>query len=57
MEALIRYPLKTDIRGLRVLLVDDVNDTGDTLDVAVQHLQTFQPAAIRTAVMHQKRDT
>lgn len=56
-EALIRYPLKADIRGLRVLLVDDVNDTGDTLKLAVQHLRTFQPDAIRTAVMHQKRGT
>jgi hypoxanthine phosphoribosyltransferase len=56
-EALIRYPLKADIHGLRVLLVDDVNDTGDTLALAVQHLQSFQPAAIRTAVMHQKSST
>ena len=56
-EAIIRYPLKAEIRGLRVLLVDDVNDTGDTLQVAIQHLQTFQPAAVRTAVMHQKADT
>lgn len=56
-EALIRYPLKADIHGLRVLLVDDVNDTGDTLEVAIKHLQAFQPAAIRTAVMHQKAET
>ena len=56
-EAIVRYPLKADIRGLRVLLVDDVNDTGDTLEVAIQHLQAFQPAAIRTAVMHQKAGT
>ena len=56
-EAVIRYPLKADIRGLRVLLVDDVNDTGDTLDVATQHLQSFQPGEIRTAVMHNKAVT
>ena len=56
-EAVIRYPLKTDIRGLRVLVVDDVNDTGDTLEAATQHLQTFQPGEIRTAVMHDKAVT
>lgn len=56
-EAVIRYPLKADIKGLRVLLVDDVNDTGDTLEVAKQHLQIFQPGEIRTAVMHQKAVT
>ena len=53
-EAVIRYPLKADIRGLRVLVVDDVNDTGDTLEAAKQHLQTFHPGEIRTAVMHHK---
>lgn len=26
-QAVIRYPLCTDIKGLRVLLVDDVNET------------------------------
>ena len=56
-EALVRYPLKADIHGLRVLLVDDVNDTGDTLVVALQHLREFNPAEIRTAVMHQKTGT
>lgn len=53
-EAIIRYPLKADIRGRRVLLVDDVNDSGDTLAVATQHLRAFQSAEIRTAVMHHK---
>jgi len=56
-EAVIRHPLKADIRGLRVLVVDDVNDTGDTLEAATQHLQTFQPGEIRTAVMHDKAVT
>ncbi|MEN8207343.1 MAG: phosphoribosyltransferase [Pseudomonadota bacterium] len=53
-KAIIRYPLCTDIKNLRVLLVDDVNDSGDTLAVATQHLQTMQPGEIRTAVMHHK---
>jgi hypothetical protein len=56
-KAVIRYPLKADIRGLRVLVVDDVNDSGDTLETATQHLQVFQPCEIRTAVMHHKAVT
>lgn len=53
-ETVIRYPLKADVSGLRVLVVDDVNDTGDTLEAATRHLQTFHPGEIRTAVMHHK---
>ncbi len=56
-QAVIRYPLKADIRNLRVLLVDDVNDSGETLELAIGHLQTFDPGEIRTAVMHHKTTT
>ncbi|MFZ5769906.1 MAG: phosphoribosyltransferase [Thermodesulfobacteriota bacterium] len=48
-------PFKRDIHGLRVLLVDDVNDTGQTLELALQHLQSFQPAGLRVAVLHHKQ--
>lgn len=53
----IRDPLCADIQGLRVLLVDDVNDSGDTLEVARDYLQGFHPREIRTAVMHRKTVT
>jgi len=53
-QATIRYPLCIDIKNLRVLLVDDVNDSGDTLALALEHLRSFQPAEVRTAVMHHK---
>lgn len=56
-HAVIRYPLCTGIEGLDVLLIDDVNDGGDTLETALQHLQSFNPRRIRTAVMHQKSTT
>lgn len=56
-QAVIRYPLCTDIRDLRVLLVDDVNDSGDTLQTARSHLDDFHPREIRTAVMHHKTTT
>ena len=56
-QAVIRYQLCTDIRDQRVLLMDDVNDSGDTLQVAMEHLQAFHPREIRTAVMHHKTTT
>ena len=56
-QATIKYPLCSDIKAQKVLLIDDVNDGGDTLQVAIEHLQTFYPEAIRTAVMHHKLST
>jgi hypoxanthine phosphoribosyltransferase len=56
-EAVIRYPLKADIRSQNVLVVDDVNDTGDTLKLASEHLRAFRPAQVRTAVLHLKTST
>jgi hypoxanthine phosphoribosyltransferase len=56
-EATLSYPFCTDITGLRILLVDDVNDSGDSLEVAVSYLQGLHPGEIRTAVMHQKTST
>lgn len=53
-QAILRYPLCTDIKDQKVLVVDDVNDSGDTLELAVSYLQTFHPREIRTAVMHHK---
>ncbi len=47
-------PLAIDIKGKNVLVVDDVNDTGDTLEVAVQHLKEFSPTDVRVAVLNQK---
>jgi hypoxanthine phosphoribosyltransferase len=53
-QAVIRYPLSVDIENLNVLLVDDVDDSGDTLEVAIEHLRSFNPGQIRIAVMHHK---
>jgi len=56
-QAVVSYPLCADISDQRVLLVDDVNDSGDTLALAIRHLQTFHPREIRTAVVHHKTTT
>jgi hypothetical protein len=47
-------PLGIDIKGKNVLLVDDVNDTGDTLELAVHHLKDFLPKDVRVAVLNHK---
>ena len=54
--ALVRYPLAQGVTGKRVLLVDDVCDTGDTFELANKHLaDRLQPDEIRTAVLHYKK--
>lgn len=52
----IPYPLPLRIDGRRVLLVDDVSDSGDTFDAACGHLrQHGSPDSLRTAVLHHKQ--
>ena len=53
--AQVRYPLAAEVAGRRVLLVDDVADSGETFAVALEHLHSRgPPAELRTAVLHYK---
>lgn len=52
--AMIKYPVCHDIAGQKVLLVDDVSDSGDTYQLALEHLQGFRPAEIKTAALDYK---
>jgi hypoxanthine phosphoribosyltransferase len=53
-EARVTDSICTDIRDRRILIVDDVSDTGDTYEAAISHLGEFQPKEIRTAVLLHK---
>jgi len=53
--AAIRYSLPEEVEGRRVLLVDDVSDSGDTFSVAHDHVyERIHPDEIKTAVLHHK---
>jgi len=53
--ARIEHPLAADVSGQKILLVDDVSDTGDTFEVAINHInECTDPAEVRTAVLHHK---
>lgn len=53
-EVLVRFPLAVDIKGMDVLIVDDVTDTGDTLATTVAHVTSLGPGEVRTAVLQHK---
>ena len=56
-ETRLVSPLTTELSGLDVLLVDDVADTGDTLEVAVKHLSSLGPKSLKVAVLQHKRQS
>ena len=48
-KAKLKYPLKVDLTGKKVLVVDDITDTGESMRVTVEYLKTLNPSEIRTA--------
>lgn len=53
-KAKIKFPLPIDISGKRVLIVDDVADTGDTFSVIMDYIKGKAPLEVKTAVLHYK---
>ncbi len=56
-KASLSSPLCMEIKGLKVLLVDDLTDTGDTIEIALQHIREFKPAEIKIAMLHHKKQS
>lgn len=56
-QAQLLYPLMADVKDKRVLITDDVNDSGETLQVAVDYMATFSPSEVQTAVLHEKSNS
>ncbi len=53
-EPQITQPLTGSMANKKVLLVDEVSDTGDTLHHAIEHVEGLGAAAVRSAVLHYK---
>ncbi len=55
-KARIKYslPQEADISGKRVLVVDDVADTGDSISITMEYLKERKSLEVRTAVLHYK---
>ncbi|BFI75128.1 phosphoribosyltransferase [Sulfurisphaera ohwakuensis] len=51
-EAKVKYPFKVDLQGKKVLIIDDITDTGDSVELAKKYVkENFGPIEIRTATM------
>lgn len=47
-------PLRARVEGLRILLVDDIVDSGETLKLALDHLTGKGASTVRVAALHVK---
>jgi hypoxanthine phosphoribosyltransferase len=54
-ESLLTKQTSADVRGKDVLVVDDILDTGKTLDRVTLHLRQFKPRRLRTCVLLDKK--
>jgi hypoxanthine phosphoribosyltransferase len=53
-KARITQNVSTNVRGMNVLLVDDVSDSGDSLIIAKRHLLKRGARKVRIAALHHK---
>lgn len=53
-EATVRFPLAVDVHDKKILIIDDVTDTGDTLRTAVDYVMGLGAREIKTGVLQHK---
>ncbi len=53
-EATIRFPLSVEIHNQKILIIDDITDTGDTLRTAVNYVNDLGAGEIKTGVLQHK---
>lgn len=50
-KARLTQPLQVPIEGKKVLVVDDITDTGKSLKIAFEHISNFSPSVVKTATL------
>jgi uncharacterized protein len=56
-KAVLKYPLQTDLSGKKILLVDDLTDTGDSMALAFEEIKKRKAAEVRTATLIHKKQS
>jgi hypothetical protein len=57
LKAKLKYPLQADLSGKKVLLVDDLTDTGDSIILALEEVKRHGPSEVRTATLIHKKQS
>lgn len=50
-EATLKSSLNSGLDGKKVLLIDDITDTGESLRIATEHVKSLNPESLKTATM------
>ncbi len=50
-NAVLAQPLGVDITGKKVLVVDDITDTGQSLKLAIDHIKELGPNVVKSATL------
>jgi len=50
-KAQLKYPFDIDLSGRRVLVVDDITDTGESMRIATDYVRALNPEEVRTAAL------
>jgi len=50
-KAKLKYPFNIDLTGKSVLVVDDITDTGESMQIAVDYIQSLNPYELKTATL------
>ena len=50
-EAKLKYPFKMDLAGMKVLVVDDIADTGESLILGMDYIKSLGPADAKSAAL------
>ena len=50
-KAKLKYPFNIDLTGKKALVVDDITDTGESMQIAVDYVNSLKPHEIKTATL------
>lgn len=56
-KAKISHGLDKDLSGRKVLIVDDITDTGESMELALQHIKSLNPTEVKTAALIHLRNS